>query len=103
MRDTTPLDFHFSTFGELANVLGEKRARALVRAVRRLERGRGQTPGPADVDMALRVLRGERPGSGARRALRAFGGYFAQNEEARSACETYFENWLKERTSTVDV
>ena len=102
LRDTTPIDFRFSTFGELARAFGEKRARALVRAVRRSDPGGAQTPGPGDVEMALRVLRGESSGSGARRALRAFGAYFAENEKARMACKTYLENLLKERSSPVE-
>jgi phage shock protein A len=101
-QETTPIDFKFATFGELARVFGDKRAHALVRAVMRSEARPVRAPGTQEIEMALRFLRGETTGLKARAALNAFRSYFTDQDEARKTCEAHLENCLKETQCSVE-
>jgi len=92
LDETTPIDFRFATFGELKQVFGEKRARSLVQAKQRKAAGSAEALSQADIETALKFLRGEKTGAQSSRALKAFRHYFAGNERARKACEAYLRN-----------
>ena len=91
LDETTPIDFRFATFGELKQVFGEKRARSLVQAKQRKAAGSAEALSPADIETALKFLRGEKAGAQTSRALKALRYYFAHNERARKGCEAYLE------------
>lgn len=90
LDETTPIDFRFTTFGELKQVFGEKRARSLVQAKQR-KAGSAEALSQADIETALKFLRGEKAGAQTSRALKALRYYFAHNERARKGCEAYLE------------
>ncbi len=102
LDDSSPIDFRFSTFGELSRVFGEKRARAMVRALRRKEASAAQAPSREDVEMALRFLRGDKTGPQASRALRALRAFFGSSERARKACQGYLEKLLADGVAAED-
>lgn len=88
-KEDSPIDFKFATYGELVRVIGERRARAMIRDLRRKEAGVSKAPSREDLEMALRFLRGEKTGPQASRALRALRVYFAADEKPRKACEAH--------------
>lgn len=93
LKDEDPIQFSFATYGELKQVFGPARAAAMIRTrEKKLAQGGGRTPvSRADVDTALRFLRGEKTGAQSSRALKVFRQYFATNEKARRTCENYLE------------
>src|SRR5487761_1018112 len=90
--ESASINFKFETFGELAKVFGERRARALLRAQQRKSGNSSDVLTSADIETALKFLRGEMTGAQSIRALKAFRHYFASNERARKACEAYLKN-----------
>lgn len=89
-RDEERIDFQFQTFGELKRAFGEKRAAALLKAKQRKDAaGSDVALTAADIDVALRFLRGEKTGAQSSKALKAFKAYFSSSDQRRKACEMY--------------
>lgn len=102
LDETTPIDFRFATFGELKQVFGEKRARSLVQAKQRKAAGSSEALSQADVETALKFLRGEKAGAQTSRALKALRYYFAHNERPRKVCEDYLEKLARRDDLTTE-
>jgi hypothetical protein len=93
LKDDDPIQFTFSTYGELKQVFGPARAAGMILTrERKLAQGAG---GPNltrdDIEVALKFLRGEKVGAMSGKALRAFRAYFSGSERARKGCEAYLE------------
>jgi hypothetical protein len=92
LTEATKVDFHFETYGDLVRIFGPKRAAGLVRTrERKLRLGPGGLPEPTrgDIEIALRLLRGDKTGAQSSKALLPFRHYFASTEQRRKACESY--------------
>lgn len=99
LTDDAKIDFSFQTYGELKRAFGPKRATSLLKTKQRKEYGgNGEAPTEADIQIALRFLRGEKTGAQSSKALKAFKAYFASSEQRRKACESYLLGLLPQVT-----
>lgn len=97
-KDEDPIEFNFTTFGELARVFGPNRASNLVKIrERKLAQGEGSPAlTGAEVEVAMKFIRGEKTGARTSMVLRVFRSYFATNARARKGFETYLRGLLSD-------